>query len=143
MGANGTFQNMLTVSTAGFTAQQLSGFARYSYPTHVNPIFSCGGCHDAGGSAAGLNFDGTPDQDRAVLVNIRPTCGPALPTDYRRVSPLGGIAASDTFSVLVQKLDPAIPGVGTCGAHAGGEFLAGATQLTILRAWIRNGAPNN
>jgi hypothetical protein len=143
---NGTFQNTLTVSATGLTPLQFTGFARYSFATHVSPIFTANcssGCHGGGGSSAGMNFDGTPAQDHALIVNVLPACDATLGTQYRRVSNAGGIAAAETYSILIRKLDPNFGPVGTCGAHGGGEFPNGAAQLAIFHAWIRNGAPNN
>jgi hypothetical protein len=140
--ANGSFPDTLFAATAGFTTLQVTGSAIYSWTTHVNPIINCGGCHDFGGGSGGLNFDGTATQDRQVLYDVAPTCNPGS-VAYRRVSPVGGVAASDTFSVIIRKLDNTIPGIGGCGAHGGGEVAPGTVLLETLRAWIRNGAPNN
>jgi hypothetical protein len=143
---NGTFQNTLTASTTGLPNVVFTGFARYSFATHVSPILTTNcssGCHGAGGSFAGMNFDGTPAQDHALLVNVVPLCDGTLGTEYRRVSNAGGIAAAETYSILIRKLDPNFGVIGACGAHGGGEFANGAAQLAIFHAWIRNGAPNN
>jgi hypothetical protein len=142
LGSDGTFLNTLTASATGLTSLQFGGFARYSYATHVNPIFAanCSGCH---GSSGNQNFDGTPAQDYAMIVNVVPFCDATLGALYRRVSSAGGVAAADTYSILIRKLDNTIAGIGTCGAHGGGEVAPGTSFLEIFRAWIRNGAPNN
>ena len=126
LASDGTFPNTLTASTAGLTSLQFSGFARYSYATDVSAIFpvNCSGCHGA--------------WSYGTLVDVPASCDASL----RRVQIGGGVAAANN-SVLLQKLDPNVPGQGTCGAHSGGEFLSGAVQLLIMRAWIQNGAPNN
>jgi hypothetical protein len=143
---NGTYQNTLTASATGLTPVVFTGFARYSFATHVDPIFAAncsGGCHGAGGTSGGMNFDGTVAQDYAQIVNVVPNCDATLGSQYRRVSSAGGIAAAETFSILIRKLDPNFGSIGTCGPHGGGEFPNGAVQLTIFHAWIRNGAPSN
>ncbi len=145
LGSNGTFLNTLTASATGLPQLQFAGFARYSYATHVNPIFAanCNGCHGTGGSSGSQNFDGTPAQDYAMVVDVVPFCDAALGALYRRVSSAGGIAAADTYSILIRKLDNTIAGIGSCGAHGGGEVAPGTSYLEVFRAWIRNGAPNN
>ena len=145
LAANGTFQNTLTASTSGLTPLVFTGFARYSFAAHVDPIFAvnCNGCHGSGGSSGGLNFDGTVAADYGQIVNVIPNCDAGLGALYRRVSNAGGVAAAETYSILIRKLDPNFPAIGTCGAHGGGELTNGAPQLAIFHAWIRNGAPNN
>jgi hypothetical protein len=144
--ADGTFPDTLSAATAGFTTLRILGSARYSYATHVNPIFAanCDGCHGSGGSSGNMNFDGTPAQDYTMVVNANPFCDASLAASgYRRVSTAGGVAGANTFSILIRKLDNTIAGVGTCGNHGGGEVAPGTSFLEIFRAWIRNGAPNN
>lgn len=146
LSANGTFQNTLTASATGLTPLVFTGFARYSFATHVDPIFGANcssGCHGAGGSFGGMNFDGTVAQDHAQIVNVIPNCDAGLGALYRRVSNAGGITAAETYSILIRKLDPNFPAIGTCGAHGGGEMPNGDPRLAIFHAWIRNGAPNN
>jgi mono/diheme cytochrome c family protein len=144
--STGVFTNTLTASVTGLTPLQFTASARYSYATHVNPIFaaSCNGCHGSGGNAGGQNFDGTPAQDYNVIVDVIPSCDATLgPAGYRRVSTAGGVSGADTYSILIRKLDNTIGGTGTCGNHGGGEVAPGTSFLEIFRAWIRNGAPNN
>jgi adhesin/invasin len=144
--ANGTFPDTLSAATTGFTTLRILGSARYSFPTDVQTILStncASGCHGGGGSSAGMVFDVNAATTYAYLVNVATSCDPTLPIAYRRVSNAGGIAAAETYSILIRKLDPNFGPVGTCGAHSGGEYPNGASQLAVLHAWIRNGAPNN
>ena len=135
--ANGTFPDTLFAATTGFATLQIVGSAIYSYATDVNPIFAanCNGCHGSGGSSGNQNY--------AMVVDAVSFCDATLGAFYRRVSSAGGVTAADTYSILVRKLDNTIAGVGTCGAHGGGEAAPGTSFLEIFRAWIRNGAPNN
>ncbi len=147
MGANGTYQNTLTASATGLSSLGFTGFAVYSYATHVNPIWTsapnCTGCH-TGGGFSGLALSGAAGTNYGVLVNAGLTCDAALAeSGYRRVAPGGGVNAADEFSVLMRLVDPGLSFVGTCGDGSSHGTKASAANLTILRAWIRNGAPNN
>ena len=123
MSSTGTFTNTLTASTAGIPSFQFSVPARYSYGTHVEPIWGgCTGCHGS------WTYD--------ALVGVQAFCSATV----YRVQLGGGVAAADN-SALLQKLDPALPGPGTCGSHTGGS--ESSTNLAIIRAWIRNSAPDN
>ncbi|MGE0158554.1 MAG: beta strand repeat-containing protein [Gemmatimonadales bacterium] len=150
MQANGSFPDTLLAATSGFTTQRILGSAVYSFATHVNPYLEttcAGGCHTSGGSQGGISWGGTASQNRAVFFDVAPSsCTPPVSTPpYRRVAPGGGIAASDTYSILIRKLDNTIgsPGGNCIAGHSGGEFAPGAALLETFRAWIRNGAPNN
>lgn len=130
LATNGTYQNTLTASTTGFSNVQMSGFARYSYATDVTNVFATNcssGCH--GSAYFTLN--------RASLYGVASICGGAA---VPRVSTVGGTAA-ETGSALYQRLSPNVT-TGPCSSHIkyGSD---GDASFTILRAWIRNGAPNN
>jgi len=130
LATNGTYQNTLTASTAGFANVQLSGFARYSYATDVTGVFGlncASGCH---GSAYFT-------LDRASLYGVASICGGAA---IPRVSTVGGTAA-ESGSALYQRLSPTVT-TGLCFSHL--KFASDDdANFVILRAWIRNGAPNN
>ncbi|MEQ1855552.1 MAG: Ig-like domain-containing protein [Longimicrobiales bacterium] len=144
--ANGTFPDTLFANTTGFTQLRITASARYSFPTHVQTILATNctsGCHGGGGGSAGIVFDISAAQSHAYVVNVIPGCDATLPTQYRRVSNAGGIAAAETYSILIRKIDPNFGNIGTCIGHSGGEFANGSPQLAVLHAWIRNGAPDN
>ena len=67
-----------------------------------------------------------------------------LGADYRIVSTAGGVQAADDFSILIRMIDTNLALLGGCDRRMpnvdGG--LSAATVDTI-RAWVRNGAPNN
>lgn len=145
MGTNGTYTNTLTATVQGTAiSTQFSGFARYSYVTHVNPIWAnCTGCH---GGASGLFLDGTAAANYAELVNVIPVCD-AFPAGVRVVSPAGGVAAADNLSVLMMFVDAGLAALpagntGACGTMPS-MIINNAATIEIIRAWIRNGAPNN
>jgi pSer/pThr/pTyr-binding forkhead associated (FHA) protein len=149
MQSNGAFPDTLTATvhgTAIFT--RVFASAIYSYATHVNPIWTgnvpaCTGCHTGAGTS-GLTLAGTSAQNYAALVNVNPVCDASLAASgYRRVSAAGGVNAADVYSILMRLVDPALTPVGTCGDGTGHTTKASSGNLTILRAWIRNGAPNN
>ena len=78
-----------------------------------------------------------------LTVNAAPTCDATL-TSYRRVRTDGG-NNGHTFSILRVFME-ASPNdvVGQCGAAPSPHSTkVSAANLAILRAWIRNGAPNN
>lgn len=137
---DGTFPNTLTATIDGTAiSTAFSGFAIYSYQTHVDRMWvdnSCTGCH---GGTSNLFLDGTPAQNYAELVNVVPFCDAGLGASVRLVSTLGGSNAADLFSLLYDYAVGDIP-QGNCS----GDFMRLATaDQAILRAWIQNGAPNN
>ena len=142
MGTDGTYANSLdaTVQGTAFTTQ-FSGFAIYSYGTHVDGIWAnCTGCH---GGTSGLTFGGDPAANYTAVVNFDPVCDATLSASYRRISPVGGTSAATDLSVLMRLVDPtALGAIGTCGDFGHPQGLS-AGDLEILRAWTRNGAPNN
>ncbi len=142
---DGTYPNTLTAEVQGTALSvMLSASAIYSYTSHVNPVL-CVGCHAGVPPAAGLSLDGDAASDYDELVLEAPTCdddGTALPASYRRVSTAGGVQAADDLSILLRYLDPALSVIGACDFGAHPKPLT-ADQLEVVRAWIRNGAPNN
>ncbi|MGE0158553.1 MAG: Ig-like domain-containing protein [Gemmatimonadales bacterium] len=160
MATNGTYQNTLTATVSGTAiSTSFTGYARYSFPTHVNPIWSMQGsgttstcltCHGGvSGGTSGLSLGGSAAANHAVLVNVSPVCDDAapLPTDYRRVRPPGGAVTTETavstYSIILRLVDPGLTSVGNCGDGGSHTTKMTATNLAILRAWIRNGAPSN
>jgi adhesin/invasin len=139
MQTNGTHTNTLTASSTGLTSAVFSGFARYTFPSHINPLvtFSCTGCHDNVGVAGGLTFGGTSAQNYAAVFNVLSNCAPAI----RRVSPAGGVSGADVSSMMMRLVDPGLTNATCSPTHP--AFGVGAPQLDTLRAWMRNGAPNN
>lgn len=149
--ADGTFPNTLTATVQGTAVStQLSGDAVYSWATHVNAVWGPGGsgctnCHDSfGAPVGGLVLDGSAAQNYTSLVNATVGCDdpnpPTLSSTYRRISPLGGDSAANIYSVLLRLTNPALSSPDTDCSH--GAKL-GATDVSIVEAWVRNGAPNN
>ena len=141
VGTNGTFENTLTAS-AGALSTAFTGFARYSFATHVNVLFTnCTGCHGGATPFSGLALDRTAAQNHASLVGVGTVCDPTqTAAGYFRVASGGGVAAAETFSIILRLLDASLGTVGAC-AH---PFTVGNPSfLATINAWIRNGAPNN
>jgi hypothetical protein len=146
MTSTGVFTNTLTASVTGLTPLQFTASAVYSFGTHVNGMWAgtCTGCHSGtSGGFSGLSLGGTASQNHAMLTaNAAPVCDATL-TSYRRVRTDGGDNGHD-FSILRVFMEAtgsdAVAGSG-CGPH--GFAKVSAANLAILRAWIRNGAPNN
>lgn len=142
---DGTFPNTLTATVNGTAiSTAFSADAIYSYAEHVNPNL-CVGCHTGTTPPAGLSLDGNAAADYDELVLEPLACdddGTQLPADYRRVSTAGGVQAADDFSMLLRYTDPGLSGIGACD-FAGSHSTLSAEVLTIIRAWIRNGAPEN
>lgn len=143
---DGTYPNSLVATVQGTSLQvTFAGSAIYSYTTHVNPVL-CVGCHTGDPPAAGLSLDGDAAADYDELVLEPLTCdddGEPLPASYRRVSAAGGVQAADDFSMLLRYTDPALTGIGACTFGGGHPKPFADAELEIIRAWIRNGAPNN
>jgi hypothetical protein len=149
LSATGTFQNTLTATVQGTAiGTSFTGFAIYSYVTHVDPIWStnapgaCTGCH-TGAGFSGLTLSGGVAVSYPELVTEDLTCDLTLGALYRRVTTAGGISAADTYSVLMRLADPSLPAEGTCGDGGSHTTKLNATNVEIVKAWIRNGAPNN
>ena len=125
MQSNGTFPHTLTATVNGTAiSAAFTGSAIYSYATNVLPVFnsSCNGCH--GGFIT-----------RANLYNQAAACSPST----LRISPVGGITAEQQSLVTIYVMGLANPS--GCTGHGGGTFVD--PTLQTIRAWIRNGAPNN
>jgi len=140
---NGTFPNTLTATVVEGSAPStaFSGSAIYSYTTHVDPLWGAGctfGCHWSMGGPpdGGLALDQGLAGNYAQLVGIVAGCGGGL----ERVNAAGGVNAADVLSVLLMINDPDIVNPGTCSHQT---YASGVPQLGIIRAWIRNSAPNN
>lgn len=144
--SDGTYPNSLVATVQGTDlSATFSAHAVYSYSIHVNPVL-CVGCHTGSPPAAGLSLDGDAAADYDELILEPLSCdddGTALPAAYRRVSTAGGVQAADDFSMLLRYTDPALSGIGACDFAPSHPKPFTAEQLEILRAWIRNGAPNN
>jgi hypothetical protein len=144
--AQGVFANTLSASVTGLTPLQFSASAVYSFRTHVNGMWAasgCTGCHGGATPFLGMPLDRTAGENHAALTtNTPPVCDAAL-TAYRRVRTDGGNDGHD-FSILRVFMEAtgsdAVTGSG-CGPH--GFAKVSAANLDIIRAWIRNGAPNN
>jgi hypothetical protein len=65
-----------------------------------------------------------------------------IASGYRRVVSSGGLG-SDTLSVLMRLADASLTSVSTCGESASHPNKVTPTNAAVLRAWIRNNAPNN
>ena len=149
MQTNGTFTNTLFATVQGTAiSTSFTASAVYSFGVHVNPILTAGcgaACH---GSASGLTLSGTAAQNHAALYDVALVCDASLnASGYRRVSPIGGVDAADVYSMMMRLLDPALTELGNCGNSGPTPYnhptgLA-AGQHDLIRAWIRNGAPNN
>jgi hypothetical protein len=149
MQANGTFPNTLLAAVQGSAiSTSFTASAIYSFSSHVNPILTAGcgaACH---GGASGLTLSGTAAQNHAALYDVALVCDASLnASGYRRVSPVGGVDAADVYSMMMRLLDPSLTELGNCGNSGPTPYnhptgLA-AGQHDLIRAWIRNGAPNN
>jgi hypothetical protein len=146
MSTQGAFPNTLTASVTGLTPLQFTASAVYSFGTHVNGMWAtsgCTGCHGGAMPFLGLPLDRSAGENHAALTtNVPPVCDATLAA-YRRVRTDGG-DDGHTFSILRIFMEvagsDAVAGSG-CGPH--GAAKVSAANLAILRAWIRNGAPNN
>jgi hypothetical protein len=144
--AGGAFANTLTASVTGLPPLQFTASAVYSFGTHVNVMWAtsgCTGCHGGATPFLGLPLDRTAGENHAALTtNAPPVCDATLAA-YRRVRTDGG-DDGHAFSILRVFMEAtgsdAVVGSG-CGPH--GAAKVSAANLDIIRAWIRNGAPNN
>jgi adhesin/invasin len=143
MQSNGTFPDTLFASVQGTgLSTSFTASARYSYATHLHPVWAaaslCTSCH---GGTFNLTLSGTASQSYAELVTelTAPACDASLAT-WRRVRTDGG-DNGHSFSILRLFMEPTgSDAVGLCGPH---PTKVSAGNLAIIRAWIRNGAPNN
>ena len=149
--SDGTFPNTLTATVQGTgISTSFSGDAIYSYTTHVNPVWSTAGCTlcHVGIGTSGLTLSGSSLENYTELVDVQTICHLVIYLDgYRRVSSAGGLNAAKYYSVLLRLTDPNLSQfsdptdrVGDCGPHS---TKLSTTQVEIVRAWIRNMAPNN
>lgn len=142
----GRFANSLTATVQGTAiSTTVDGWAIYSYRDHVDPIWAaegCTGCHGAPpGGTSELSLGGSVAANYDELVGVVPFCDSGLGALYRVVSDEGGDDAADSYSILMRFADPALALIGGCDSAA--NMVIGSTNLAILHAWIRNGAPEN
>jgi adhesin/invasin len=150
MSATGTYPNTLSATVQGTAiSTSFTGSARYSWATHVNPIWiaspSCTSCHaGTSGGTSGLSLGGSAAQNYAQLFNVTLTCDdPANDLDgasYRRVSNSTGTTGRDRSFLWRFMIANPTDQISTCGPHA---TKASAANTTIIEAWVRNGAPQN
>jgi adhesin/invasin len=136
--ADGTTANGLEASIAGGSIVQAFGASgRFSYVSHVHPLWSnynCLGCH---GSLGGLTLNAPPATVLSALRNQTGVCNPS----FVRVHTGGGTTNADTNSLLLRVLDRTTSNP-NCTSMMGSEFMPAGPRDTI-RAWIRNTAPDN
>lgn len=137
--SDGTFVNSLVVTVSGTSGTSFTRDARYSFVTHVNPLWVAEGCTGCHGTTSGLTLSGTSAQNRAELVNVVPVCNGGLGASVRRVVTSGGTGAQ-SLSVLYLMVTNQAPSLCTTSASS---MVMSSTNQGIVRAWIRNGAPNN
>jgi len=148
--SDGTFQNTLTATVQGTAfSTAFTGFAIYSYDQHVDPLWApggCTGCHGAPPGASGLPLAGSADANYAELVTEPLVCDVTLPAGYRRVSTSGGVDAADDLSILMRMVESPFDfsDTGTCDVEMPpGTSGMSPAAIAVIRAWIRNGAPDN
>jgi hypothetical protein len=136
MSATGTFANALSASSAGVSDVAFAATAIYSYATHVQPIWNstpgCLGCH---GGIGGL-FLAAPS--RAELYDVDGVCN----ASWKLVAPGGGINAENN-SMLMLRMDNTAAGIAGCTSVMPLAGVLPAATRDRVRAWIRNGAPDN
>jgi adhesin/invasin len=147
---DGTFPNALTATVSGtalstvFTADVI-----YSWEVDVYPLFGANGCTAAGchdvTEFRDLRLDGGAAAAYDEIVGVTPVCD-AFSGPVFRVSAASGVDAADVNSLLMLYVDSSLNGIpaGDADGCTGGfmTFDAALDRL-ILRAWIRNGAPEN
>ena len=138
--------NGTALSTA-FTADAI-----YSWDTDVYPLFGAEGCTAAGChdviETSGLRLDGGAAAAYAELVSVTPVCDAFTPNPNPvfRISPLGGVSAADVNSLVMLFIDGPLDGIpagDTAACNLDFMTFADAGNVSIVRAWIRNGAPEN
>lgn len=134
MSASGTFANTLSATGGGLGPVMFTGTAMYSYATHIQPIWdaSCLGCH---GGLGGLTLSAP---SRGALYDVNGTCN----AGWKRVATGGGTTA-ESNSMLMRRLDNTASGIAGCTSPMPGTTLLPAGDRDRIRAWIRNGAPDN
>lgn len=143
MSDDGTFANELTATVQGTSLEvSFTGSGIYSFEAHVDPLWAQEGCTGCHGLASGLTLSGTAAANYTEIYNVVPVCDGGLGGQYRVVSPAGGTAASEDFSILMRFADPGLSTIGGC-AGAADAMTMDASAVQILRAWVRNGAPFN
>lgn len=126
----GQYINTIIASAPGVTNLTINGFARWSFATDVQPIFTsvCAGCHSAGGFSPRLDAGNSYNAIRGVSSGA---CG--FYVDASNINVTG-------TSFLFQKITTAVPCRGSQMPTAGS---ISTTQVNIIRDWINNQSPNN
>lgn len=135
---DGRFINLLQASAVGAGSVTFSGYAYFTYDTHVHPIWAAQGCTGCHGGLGGLFLDGTAS---ATYTNELYDQATACAFTGRQVAPGGGTAA-EANSLLMLKLDHTAPAACPGGMPSSTTLIPAATRDTI-RAWIRAGAREN
>lgn len=145
--SDGSFLNTLTVTASGATGTSFTREAVYSYASDVHPLWSshsgggggtCTGCH---GGSGGLTLSGNASAAYDELLGVSGTgIFSTCDSGELRVSTAGG-TAGEFASVLMDRLDN--DGVHCSGPMPTSGSLLSTTERNIIRAWIRNGAPEN
>ncbi len=133
MSSTGTFSNSLQATAPSNVLSgepvSFSASAIYSYATHVQPIWTsnCNGCHN---------------WTRATTLGVNASCDSPNNNIWDYVATGGGTTA-ETRSVIMHRMDGNTSGIPGCNSVMPPSGSISGTFLTRLRAWIRNGAPNN
>ncbi|HEX9755686.1 MAG TPA: Ig-like domain-containing protein [Gemmatimonadales bacterium] len=137
--ADGRFINRLQASAPSAGAVSITGFAYYSYVTHVHPLWAPSGCTGCHGNLGGFRVSGDAAETyTGELFDVPTACGGGA---FKQVAAGGGIAA-ETNSLLILKLDNASPAVCPAPMPTNGVLIPAAVR-DVIRAWIRAGAPMN
>lgn len=126
----GQYINTIVASTPGVPNLTINGFARWSFATDVQPIFTtvCSGCHSSGGFSPRLDVGNSYNAIRGVSSGA---CG--FYVDATDINVTG-------TSFLFQKITTAVPCRGSQMPTAGS---ISTNQVNIIRDWINNQSPNN
>lgn len=138
--SDGTFPNALTATVQGTAISgTFAADAIYSYVTHVNPLWAgCTGCHQGATPPASLALDGDAATNYAALYNAASQA--ACAAGFVRISPIAGVSAEDASQLLRYVGDGfTVP----TGCFHPVRWDNTTDNTTIVRAWVRNGAPSN
>jgi adhesin/invasin len=151
---DGRFVNTLSATAAGGSSPstQFTGYANYSFDTHVNGIWasstsslgggpiSCTACHAGASGINGLTFDtpGSAEANYSLLVGVS---SGTLCSSLVRISNAGG-ASGESASLLLQFAGSLARGFSPPAGCSHDTKLSDA-NTEILRAWVRNAVPNN
>ena len=128
--ANGTFTNTLSASASGAGSTSFTGFGIYFLSSDVQTVLNnhCTSCHFSGGNSPILTAGSTYSQ----TYNVTATCD----ATKKRVNP-----TSASTSVVYLRVSSNTECSGYMPPILSQTLTSG--ELTIIRAWINNGAPNN